>query len=303
MRGSRRIAGTLTALALTSIAGGCSQSAPVTPAEPPLHGTYIGSTLQRLGGEDYQQARRRLTAQWGRLPIVRYFDPGPPDPWPVIRARVGVGVPVVVSFKLPPAGVLTGEFDGLLQRWFEAAPTTVRTFWSYLAEPEDDIASGDYTAAQFRAAWRHIAALAAQSQNPALDSTLVLMCYTLKPASGRDWRDYYPGADSVDVLAWDCYNRAAREGRYEDPRRLLGPAQRLTHRLGLPFAIAEVGSTLIAADDGAGRAAWLLRLARYALTTHAVFLTYFNSDVGGDYRLEDEASIAAWREAISWTHH
>ena len=70
------------------------------------------------------------------------------------------GPPVVVSFKAAPADVLAGKHDAYLSNWFKSIPTTRQVWWSYWHEPEDDIEDGRYTAAQYRAAWEHITALA-----------------------------------------------------------------------------------------------------------------------------------------------
>lgn len=261
-------------------------------------GTLFGSTVERRPGENYQSATSRTINEFGALPIVRYFTSGPPDSWPTIRDNVGAR-PIVVSFKMAPADVVAGTYDAEVSRWFRMAPSDAPTYWSFHPEPEDDIADGSYTAAEFRAAWSHLAAVARETGNAELRATLILMCYSLTNASGRDWHDYYPRESDVDVLAWDCYNHAAEDGRYESPTRLFGAAISLNRRLEKPFAVAEFASTLIPGDDGTRRASWLVDTAEYLSRHHAVFVTYFDSAVGGAYRLEDDPSIAAWRAAMS----
>ena len=66
--------------------------------------------------------------------------------------------------------------------------------------PKDNIERGEFTAKQYRAAWRHLLRLAPQRAN--LRATMILMQWTLdKPSRSVD--DYLvPG---LDVLAWDAY--------------------------------------------------------------------------------------------------
>lgn len=90
-------------------------------------------------------------------------------------------------------------------------------YWVYYHEPEDNIAAGEFTAADYRAAWRRLRSLADKAGNPRLHATLVLMGWSLDPLSKRDWRDYYPGRDVIQVLGWDVYNLGWKKGRYDSP--------------------------------------------------------------------------------------
>jgi hypothetical protein len=99
--------------------------------------------------------------------------------------------------------------------------------------------------------------------NPQLRATLILMCFTVNPASGRNWTNYYsPG--NIDVLGWDCYNHGEARGVYGDPATLYSRAIQVSRGAGLPWGMAEIGSTLARGDTtGTRRAAWLIDVARY----------------------------------------
>lgn len=59
---------------------------------------------------------------------------------------------------------------------------------------------------------------------------------------------------------------------------------------------------IVKAGGGAeGRADWLTESAQFVRDNDGVFATYFDSDIGTDYRLHDEASRAAWRAVIQGT--
>lgn len=259
--------------------------------------TRFGVSVATQSGQDYVTARRQAESRYGRVGVLRYFDPNRPNPWKRIRAHTGRR-PLVISFKLDPARVIAGTHDRYMRSWFAKAPTRRPTWWSFNPEPEDRVEAREYTARQYRAAWRRLAGLADEARNPRLRSSLALMCWTVHPGSGRNWRDYYAGRRHVDVLAWDCYNWAS-DG-YTSPKKMFGKAVRLSRRVGKPWAVAETGSALIRGDRGRQRAAWLRRLHRYTARKQAVFVTYF--DARGpqqDNRLRDAPSKNAWRKAVS----
>nr|MDQ3577621.1 hypothetical protein [Actinomycetota bacterium] len=126
--------------------------------------------------------------------------------------------------------------------------------------------------------------------------TLILMCWTVDPNSGRNWRDYYPGNRTIDVMAFDCYSTFTPDGTYRSPRDQIGPAYRLTQRLGKSFAIAELGTVLVQGDDGTGRARWLHRCARWLRHHDARFVSYWDTN---NIALTDRPSRRAWRHIVT----
>jgi hypothetical protein len=250
-----------------------------------------GASVMTYRGENYREAlsrsERRLDPQ-----VIRYFlPPGRRLSWPAVADDY----PLVISFKLSPSKVLSGSHDAELRRFFAATPRP--SYWSYFHEPEDNIARGQFTATAYRAAWKRIAAIADASGKP-LQSTLVLMGYTAKPSSGRTWTDYYPGADVIDVLAWDCYAWTARD----TPADVFDAALRVSLKAGKPWAIAETGVGAAQYPRQADRLAKLRAMSRYLATapTRPEFVTYFDSDPGGQRHYawnisRDSAAAAAWR--------
>lgn len=266
-----------------------------TASEPT---TRFGNTVSPREGETYHDGFLRLQRAYGSLGAVRMFYPGLPGSWSEIKTRVGA-TPVAVSFKVQPHDVLIGRYDRELREWFADAPTDRTTWWSYWHEPEDDIATDRISAEVYKLAWDHIATLADSVGNPKLRATLTLMCWTTNPHSGRTWSDYYAGDAVIDVLAFDCYNSGQRNGLYKSPRKMFEASNALADRVGKPWAVAELGSVIVPGDDGRGRATWLRRNARYLRAHNAVYCTYFDSDIGVDFRLHDRPSKTAWREIVT----
>jgi len=268
-----------------------------TPTPDNPSGTLFGTVVAKRGTETFPQAQQRADSTYGGLDISRVFYGGAPQPWPGFAGYSER--PVVVSFRYAPSEVLLGTYDEALLSWFANAPTDREVYWSYSHEPEDNIQSGEFTAVDYRAAWTHISGLAAAVGNPRLHPTLILMCWSLGPASGRDWRDYYAGPAAIEIVAFDCYNYGDRKGKYVDPAVLFDRIVTFGQSTGIPWAIAEVGSKKIESDTtGDGRAAWLRQVGQF-LAGKAIFVNYFDVKLRGDYRLLDEPSQAAWREVVT----
>ena len=188
---------------------------------PGTSGTQFGASVYR-GSSSWQTAVEQADDRYGGLEVVRAFYPGLPSSWAHISNATDASL--VVSFKAHPAQILSGENDQRLKQWFATAPQDRDIWWAYYHEPEDNVERGDFTAEQWRAAYRHIAALANEANNPRLLNTIVLMCWTLDPASGRSISDYFPGADVVETIGWDCYSEPSADQAYENPSELYGPA-------------------------------------------------------------------------------
>lgn len=264
------------------------------PAKPAGSRTLAGAAIQLRTGETYAQGLARIDRTYGPLKMARVFYPGLPPAWPGSPADVANRT-VVVSFKALPLDIIAGRHDAQLASWFASMPRTRDTYWVYYHEPEDNIRDGTFTAADYRTAWRRLAGLADRAGNSRLRATLVLMCWTLDPLASRNWRDYYPGGDVIDVLGWDCYNDGPVKGAYNSPDGLFAKSIEVSRAAGKPFGYAEIGSLLLD-TTGSGRAAWLRSVASYLRQHNALWVAYFDYPMKGDWRLLDQPSQQAWQE-------
>jgi hypothetical protein len=262
------------------------------------HGTLFGEAMWMKGGESWPQTFQRLQSTYGRIDMVRAYLTKPQSGW---SGYLSVGPrPMNVSFKAAPKDILSGKYDATLKSWFRTAPKNRPIWWTYYHEPEDNIAKGEFTAAQYRDAWRHIANIAKANAPKNLKATLVLMDWSAFPNSGRNWRDYYPGSKYIDVLAWDGYNsHGLHPTRYYKPAEDYSRAVKVSKAAGKPFGFAEWGSELVKGDDGTGRARWMKQVARYFQKNGAVFAAYFDTPVVADYQLTDRPSQKALHDIMS----
>jgi hypothetical protein len=239
------------------------------------------------------------TQQFGKMPIVRVYYPGLPDPnaWTSGLAEANHSA-VIVSFKALPTTILSGADDSALKNFFDAAPTGNPIYFSYYHEPEDNIAAGQFKLNDYKAAWAHVVALADAAHNPDLHSTLILMSWDLVPASHRNWRDYLPGGGIISTLGWDAYPVGSATNvnpQLTPPTDFMGPAIAASKSVGLPYGFPEFG---LSTSDG--RPGWLREVGNYIMNSGALFASYFDGNQQyPTLRLTDTPSINIWRDFVT----
>ena len=141
------------------------------------------SSVPLFGSSVGYESLAQTTAQFGRMPIVRVYYRGLPafNAWDGGLAGANHSA-VIVSFKALPTDILSGADDAALTHFFDTAPTGHPIYYSYYHEPEDNIADGQFTLADYKAAWARVVALADAARNPDLHSTLILMNWDLVKA-------------------------------------------------------------------------------------------------------------------------
>lgn len=278
---------------------------PTPPSEPtptncdaaPPAGTLIGTTVYPIG-QSLADSVNHIDSTFGPVKVVRHFSSGLPFGWSSRNAELLEGRTLVLSFKVPPTEITSGKHDAFFRNWFETAPTDQTIYWSYFHEPENNISAGEFTTAQYRAAWTRLAKIADKACKPNMHSTLILTEWTMNPGSKRDYRVYDAGSEYVDVLAFDPYNAMwdLERTTYDAPATLLGHIVSKMEADGRPWGIAEMGSRLMKGDtSGTNRAAWLRAIGDYTTKNDALFVAYFHGvGINGDFTLRDQASIKAW---------
>ena len=203
-----------------------------------------------------------------------------------------------MSFKALPTTILSGADDAALKHFFDSAPTGHPIYYSYYHEPEDNIAAGQFTLADYKAAWARVVSLADAAHNPDLHSTLILMEWDLQKASGRDWKSYLPGGGIISTLGWDAYpvgSATNKNPQPTPPADFMGPAIAASKSVGLPFGFAEFGLS-----TANGRAAWMTEVGNYIMSSGALFASLFNgSQQYPTLQLTDQASINVWRGFVA----
>lgn len=264
------------------------------PAPPGTSQTLFGTTVSRMNGESFDQSLARRDSKIAHLQILRLYNTGYPKAWKD-EPGVKTGRALIVSFKVLPNEINSGGKDAFFTEWFKTAPTNQEIYWVYYHEPEDDIRDGKFTAADYRAAFARLDRLADSVNNPKLHTTQVLMEWTLEKSAHRNWRDYYPGKDVIDVQGWDTYGYDRDKKTYltQDELQKIRPSYEITKAEGNQFAIAEIGGEL-----RAGRPEWLRAVGAWAKEHQAAFVTYFDSTKDGNFILDDAPSQKAWGDVI-----
>lgn len=294
---SKSFAVAVTAFSLGGLLASAAPAEAVTPVgAAAANAMRFGFTVPTEGHESAQQAIDRQVNTYGNG-ILRLYYPGTPAPWSRINTLSG-GLPVSASFKMSPQAVNTGRYDAQMLAWFQSAPKDRNTWWSFHPEPEDDIQWGNYTAADFRSAYARLAGLEHRADNPRLMSTWMIMCYTLRPGSNRDWRNYWPGDSNVDAIGFDCAQKGIKNGTYSSPSLFLDEARDMARSVHKPWGLGEFASQLVPGDNGTRRAAWLTSVAKYLASNGASFAMYYDADRNVNFKLSDKPSRDAWRAVV-----
>lgn len=277
-----------------------ASSTPGVPVAPRTGPGLLGVSVPRVQGQPPSEIVSSIKQKFGGLPVARIFSATlPPATWDTdpTLAALGAGSAVVYSFKGDVAAVAGGQYDAQITQFLTSRPAGVTVWVAFHHEPEDEIARGDFTAEQFRAATEHLApVIRAAGGIP----TTILMQYTLSSESGRDWHDYYSPA--TDVLAWDAYNSGQKRSvpTYKPAQAFVDPVLAVAKETGKPFGWAEFGSPCITSDPGCtGRAAWLTTVGEAFRNAGAQFATYWNAKSDVDYTLADPGSVSAFRQLVA----
>jgi hypothetical protein len=260
----------------------------------------VGTSVQRAPGETYEQAWQRRVSTWGVEPeMARFFYRA----LPVGSLPQFGNAQVMASFKLPVvdgkadvAGLLHGKYDEQLTSWFASMPRDgTPKYVAFWHEPEDEIANGLMTDAQFQQAFEYVRALAAKFDGTARNIRVgvVLMAFTANPASGRDIADYLP--PGVAFVGWDVYPLASEQ----DTQSRLAQAAEASCDAGVPqWFLAETAINAAEHPTQSETARWIPMVADAARRLGYSGLMYFDSTVGGEFRLTSRATWQAMDEEI-----
>jgi hypothetical protein len=188
-------------------------------------------------------------------------------------------------------GLLDGRYDQELTSWFESMPQDgTPKYVAFWHEPEDDIASGLLTAPEFRQAFEYVRALAAQFDGTQrnINVGVMLMGFTADPASGRDVADYLP--PKVSFVGWDIYPPESEN----DTRSRFALAAEAACDAGVPqWFLAETAINSAEQPAQTDKAQWIPIAADAARDLGYSGLLYFDSSVGGDFRLTSRETWTA----------
>ena len=265
-------------------------------------GAWVPATGPAFPAEEFAAAQDEL----GPLSVRRSFDAELPASFAASSAGgdAAAGVRSFVSWKPPGGdhrGAARGLYDDRIAAWARTVPTT-EVFGTAFHEPENDM-----TAAEFVAFQRHVYRVV-KAANPSIRWGPVYMAHWWDPAEPANYvgdpRAWWPGEDYADFVGLDWYGA--------DPTPMT-TSRSFRHwygfmaPTGLPLVIAEYGQAVVRPGDRpspareAARAEAIRADARW-LAGHpqvVAWLYWHGPGPRGQWRLDDAASQAAWREAAA----
>ena len=261
---------TVVSLALGVTAGGLCVSPAVDAREPAAHVAaanarpMFGINVTRNGPPRMDPASR--LADFGRIPLARgpYYgvDALPPG-FDITGAKlIAPERRLQMSFKRLPARILDGSYDSRIMSYLNSIPAGWMVGVTYWHEPNAELATGAFSAADFKAAWYRIGRLIRSSTSRA---RLVAMPNYTGPGNARfdeSWVVRRASMPASSILTWDKYgnpppkidapvNPAVKyRGLYRLPPDVFGATLKATVRLGWAssWAISELNAPRRIAD-------------------------------------------------------
>ena len=294
---TRKLSSTLVR-ALSGVALGMLMLIPATLAGAPAASASTGSSTLFGASISSPSNLAMKRSQFGRLPIVRVYLPGLPstNAWSTGLAGANRSA-IVISFKALPEDIILGYDNGALANFFDTAPRNVPVYYSYWHEPEDNIAAGQFTLADYLKAWADVVRIADAAHNTELHSTLVLMGWDVLPHSGRNWRSYFPPGNIISTISWDSY--PVDGVGTPSPASFMAADVAVSRAAHLRFGFSEFNTTTVP-----GRPNWLSAVGAYIRASGAAYGTLYDSaDMGGiggrgTFVITDGASENAWASVM-----
>lgn len=217
-----------------------------------------------------------------------YLQPGEALHLPT-EYQLGPGEQLVLSSKILPQQLTVAQ----VAAFFRTVPAGVTLYYTNWHEPEDDIARGHFTAAQYRAQFNVIRQAQQQVGNPHIKIAAILMGYTWQKGSGRNPEDYIPAAGQADLLTTDTYFDGSIGGDISTAGAQFAAQIATAKAHGLAWGITEtgVGPKL----TGQARLAALTAESKLIKADAAALGLYFDQGRTTDEWWLSPAEVAAWK--------
>jgi hypothetical protein len=222
------------------------------------------------------------------------------------------------SFNLPPAQVASGADNAILKKFIATTPKNI--ILTNYHEPEQEIAAGQFSAAQFRAAIVQLSKLV-RAQNRIDGGTrrtsVIVMYDTISGFKGRNPMDYWPGAtihgnNWAELISFDTYAlphatdtpgvpKGYTDGiKWQTPQELLDPLIAFAKKINSPWMMSELGY-LDDVSNPMHKADAITDTVNYARLNGAVAVEYWDSaGRRADWRLRNGPnSAAAWKAIVN----
>lgn len=226
----------------------------------------------------------------GNIKLLRYYhQPGEPLTYPT-EYQLAPGQGFVFSGKVLPQSIAVPMLVAL----FKSVPSGVPFYYCPWHEPEDNIAAGQFTTAQLKAAYAVARQAHQQVGSPSnIKLTPILMGYTWAKASGRTVTDYLPDDANWDVLGVDPYFGGTIGQPVSAIPTAFDPVIATAQAHGKAWLVSETGVGQNV--TGAARNSALTLLAQTTKAKGAVGCTYFVGGGSTQWQLfTSDGSAAAW---------
>lgn len=230
---------------------------------------------------DSQSSFQSLESQVGTLLIRRSFT-GPgilPADFASSTAGIDDGLRESMwSFKPTPSAFAAGDNDVWFNGFLDSVPVGHKMIFILWHEPEDNIANGEFTLADWKAAVNHMGQLIHAKSRVELRAAICLMGpWTFNPSSPYYSTDYWDSgfAANIDYVGLDPYNTHSTFVDLANDANFQRAMTWATSH-GKQVILPEFGCIDDTNGDATKKATWITHSYQYAVTANMYAICYFN---------------------------
>lgn len=273
--------------------------APIVPTDPATPKPLVGAATLN----DSQASFTDLENDVGSLLIRRSYS-GPdilPANFGATKAAIDAGVRESMwSFKPNPATFAAGGNDTWFNSFLDSIPSGHRMIIILWHEPEDNIANGEFSLAEWKAANNHLGALVHAKGRAELRTAICLMgSWTFNPASPYYTTEYWDAgfSSAIDYIGLDPYNSNSSFTKFSNDANL-ARAMNWAALHQKQVILPEFGCIDDPGGDPSKKVAWINDAYQYSVSANMYAICYFNMDgTIPDVPLSTPESLTAYANA------
>jgi hypothetical protein len=271
------------------------QKPPPAPTGKVLFGVNPGGYSTVSKAETVAEAWNRIQTAYGKIVSTRWWVSSFGWNWSQVPARFGK-CGLYFNLGADVAGVNSGKYDAAWANLCKTAPTDRWLAASFSHEPEDEVAGGQFTIAQWQNAQKRLARIKSENTDHITFAPLLMGVsfhptrYSWAANGNQPWSTWFDfDLTNVDALGIDIYQQGKDDASADTPQTIGGPFISACKAKGKKGVVGELGARRVnppsspGISDGA-RATFLTNFGKFANNNADIIeaVHYFESDNGRD---------------------
>lgn len=232
----------------------------------------VGMATQNGNGSDWPTNMGPMTARRSYNKTADFSAThGVPTSFAASNAHVDSGLNVVTIYSFKPDIILMAgtSLDASVEGFLDSFPEGQKAILTVWHEPDGKVRQGQFTIAQWQAAFTHFCDLVHAHGNPNIKTAAIFEAYQ-QSNPGTQYADMWPGDGYADYILYDGYTDLGSGDS------VWKKGYDFAQSKGLPWGVGEVGFR-----SGTVTNTWDVDQALWAYRHDAAVFCWFNCDAGG----------------------